>query len=83
MHDIIVKHHCGISAWRTPINEVALEVHSCLNNDVWLESSGRAARMLAERYFDRDFLASQLERVLSASSARYTNRAESIAPGLY
>ena len=83
MHDLVLKHRCGISAWGRPLDEVARELDSRLNDSEWLSRAGRSSRMLAESYFDRDLLASQLERVLVAAVNGHCDEAESIAPGVY
>ena len=83
MHDLILKHRCGISAWRQPLDKVARELDSRLNDSEWLSRAGRSSRMLAESYFDRDLLASELERVLVAAVNGTCDDVESIALGVY
>lgn len=83
MHQLVIQHQCGIVAWRRPLQDVARELDRCLNDEDWLTSAGRSARKLAELYFERDFLATQFEKVLVASANGNPYLAETIAPGLY
>jgi glycosyltransferase involved in cell wall biosynthesis len=70
MHAIVQKHKCGITAWNKPISEVALELNKFINDEEALSSSRRAARVLAEKYFDRDVLAKKLLIVFESVEKR-------------
>jgi len=83
MHDLVLQHQCGISAWGRPLDQVARELDCRLNDSAWLHRAGHSARMLAECCFDRDLLASQLENVFFAAVNGKFDMAESIAPGVY
>jgi glycosyltransferase involved in cell wall biosynthesis len=83
MRDLIVDYSCGISAWRTPLDEVATELDKCMHDCNWLATSGRSALNLAQLYFDRNILSSQLEQVLVSTVEGMPELAESIAPGDY
>ena len=83
MHDLVLHHQCGITAWGRPLDQVAKELDCRLNDSEWLGHAGRSARSVAECYFDRDLLASQLEKVLAAASQGKSDMAETIAPGVY
>lgn len=83
MHDLVLKHRCGISAWGRPLDKVARELDSRLNDSAWLNRAGCSSRILAESYFDRDLLASQLERVLVGAVNGTSDDTESIALGVY
>lgn len=83
MHDLIHKHQCGINAWRRPLNEVASEVATRLQDREWLEEASRNAKNLAEKQFDRDVLAVQLESVLISVISSAPRKAAAIAPGEY
>ena len=83
MHDFVLRYECGISAWGRRLDHVARELDCRLNDSSWLTRTGRSARHLAEHYFDRDLLASQLEEVLISVSQDNQDRVESIAPGLF
>lgn len=83
MHDLVLQYQCGIAAWGRPLDEVARELDSCLNDAKWLESAGLSARTLAQHLFDRDALASQLERVFVTVENGSLGTVESIAPGVY
>lgn len=83
MHDIVLRHQCGIAAWGRPVDQAARELDLRLNDSEWLSRAARSARKLAESYFDRDLLASQLEKVLVAAVNGKSGIAESIAPGVY
>ena len=83
MHDLVTTHGCGIAAWGWSIEEVAQELHQRLHDPDWLQKAGAASRDLAETHFDRDLLALQLEKVLSAAVIRTSGKAEAIAPGRY
>jgi glycosyltransferase involved in cell wall biosynthesis len=83
MHELVIQHDCGIAAWSRPINEVARELDERLHDLAWLEKAGAAAKRLAERFFDRNLLAQQLEQVLVAAVDRKPETVEKIAPGVY
>ena len=83
MHDLVVKYECGIAAWGMPIDRVAQLLDEKLNDCDWLDNAGSSAMTLALKYFDRDALASQLDRVLHASTHNCPESAESIAPGIF
>lgn len=83
MHELVEQHCCGIAAWGRPINQVARELDERLHDSAWLERAGAAAKRLAERFFDRDLLAQQLEQVLVAAIGRKPETVEKIAPGVY
>ena len=83
MHELVIKYRCGISAWGRPLDDVARELDSRLNDLEWLSSTRRNSRILAENFFDRDDLARQLESVLIAASKGKSYMAESVAPGIY
>lgn len=83
MHDLVLEHRCGIAAWGSPLVQVAMELDCRLNDSEWLKRAGNSSRKLAECCFDRDMLASQLERVLVATVNGKPKMAESIAPGVY
>ena len=57
MHELVSSHQSGLPMWQKPIDAVADEIDSKLHDKQWLEKAGRAARNLAEVYFDRDVLA--------------------------
>src|SRR5690625_1708404 len=82
-HELINKHHCGVSLWRKPIDEAARLLAEHITNKTWLQEAGQASRLLAEQYFDRDKLAAQLEQVLIAAARGQSNQVQSIAPGIY
>jgi len=83
MHDLVLEHQCGIAAWGRPLDQVARELDSRLNDWEWLGRAGRSARKLADCYFDRALLASHLERVLVAAVNGKPDMTESIASGIY
>lgn len=68
IHDLVIKHDCGISGWRRNIGDVALDLDQCMHDTYWLEQASRSSRRLAESLFDRDVLAHQLEKVLTAAA---------------
>ena len=57
----------GLTLPADDIPAAAAALTAALQSDDWLESAGTAARSLAETRFDRDQLATQLERVLLAA----------------
>lgn len=83
MHDLVVSHECGLSMWQKSHAQVALQINEKLNDESWLVRAGESARRLAEMYFDRDLLASQLEQVLISSYSGEPQLAAVIAPGTY
>lgn len=83
MHDLVVRHGCGLAMWRQPIEIVAQELHTKMNDREWLEQASISARNLAEVEFDRDKLAQQLIQVLRLSVAGNAAEVAAIAPGTY
>jgi glycosyltransferase involved in cell wall biosynthesis len=83
MHDLVLSHDCGLAMWRKPIKEAAEELDLAMHDSDWLAKTGKAARHLAENYFDRDKLAQQLEQILVATKEGRADRAALIAPGIY
>lgn len=83
MHDMVMLNNCGLPMWRRPMSEVAFKLHSAMHDSAWLAQAGFAARKLAEKHFDRNILASQLEKLLVAAKNRSSHIASSIAPGLF
>ena len=81
MHDLVVKYDCGIAAWGRSMEDVARDVDCRLNDAVWMSRAGASASMVAKTFFDRDLLASQLEKVLSGVCVGCDTSAELIAPG--
>lgn len=81
MHDLVVTHQCGFSAWEMSVETAASALDRLASDPMWLQDAGRASRLLAERYFDRDLLARQFEQVLMAAVEGRWTTAESIAPG--
>jgi len=83
MHDLVMSHRCGLPVWQKSIDEVAEELDKKMHDRLWLEKAGYAARKLAEVYFDRDILASQLIEVLQSVDDGVPQKASMIAPGIY
>jgi len=83
MHELITKHECGLPMWQRSITDAAAALDARMHDQVWLDRAGRAARKLAESFFDRDVLADQLIRVLLAVAEGKPHSAEQIAPGVY
>ena len=82
-HELINKHNCGVSLWQKPIDEAAQLLAAKITDMAWLQIAGKSSRQLAEEYFDRDKLATQLEQVLIAAVEGNSAKVESIAPGEY
>ena len=68
MHDLVLEHHCGITGWRRSLQDVARELDQRMHDSEWLDTAGRSAKTIAEENFDRDLLASKLEKVLIAAA---------------
>ena len=83
MHDLVLKHECGLAMWQQSIDTVAQEVASKITDKKWLELAGIKARELAEYEFDRDVLANQLEKVLLSVKQGNSKSVETISPGNY
>lgn len=83
MHELVESHGCGLAMWRKPIDEVAKTIDDKLHDEDWLQSAGRASRQLAECYFDRDKLASQLIEVIESAVHGEGRMPSDIAPGEY
>lgn len=83
MHDLILSRDCGLAMWQRPIESVAKELDSKIQDLEWLKQAGSAARALAEQEFDRDQLANQLMRVLSLAVEQKTTEVSKVAPGVY
>jgi glycosyltransferase involved in cell wall biosynthesis len=83
MHELVMANGCGLAMWQQSPTNVAAELDVKMHDLDWLEESGRAARKLAEKCFDRDKLAGQLIDVLQAVKDRQPDKAVKIAPGDY
>lgn len=83
MHDLVKIKGCGLALWQLTLSEVATELDQKMNDKNWLEQAGKAARQLAEEYFDRDILANQLIQVLQAAQEKNSKSISQIAPGNY
>jgi glycosyltransferase involved in cell wall biosynthesis len=83
MHDLVSSNNCGLAMWRKPMEAVAAELDRVLHDPAWLCKAGQASRQLAEKYFDRDTLAAQLEQVLMAVIDGNPDYSEKIALGIY
>lgn len=83
MHEVVKAHNCGLALWQQPIDMVAKELNSKMNDAKWLAQAGNAAKKLAENEFDRDKLADQLMTVLSLAVESKASEAAKIAPGVY
>lgn len=83
MHDLVTTHDCGLPMWQKPIREVAKLLDSRMHDQVWLDKAGLSARKLAEHSFDRDTLANQLMEVIQSAVDGNSNKASSIALGIY
>jgi glycosyltransferase involved in cell wall biosynthesis len=83
MHDLVTSRECGLPLWQKSAAEVAEVLETKMYDQVWLDKAGRAARTLAEEYFDRDVLAEQLIAVLQSAVDGEPHHAEEIAPGNY
>ena len=60
MHELVVERKCGLALWRMPIPDVAIEIHTCLNNFNWKDSVSKEALTLAKTYFEPDLLANKI-----------------------
>lgn len=83
MHDLVKANGCGLALWQRSPSEVATELDQKMHDVNWLKQAGKAARQLAEEYFDRDILANQLIQVLQAAKQKRSASASQIAPGNY
>lgn len=83
MHDLVIKHECGLPMWQEYVDDVAEILDIKMHDKAWLDKAGQAARNLAEEYFDRDLLAAQLMEVLQSAVEGEPNNAARIAPGDY
>jgi glycosyltransferase involved in cell wall biosynthesis len=83
MHDLISLYRCGLCMHGKSIHEVAEELDRVMFDAKWLKAAGNTAHKLAKKFFDRDVLAIQLEKVLVATKEGKPEMAETIAPGLY
>ena len=83
MNDLIKNHSCGLAMWKTPYPKIAQELNEKLYDENWLSSASKASAKLADEYFDRDLLASQLIELLENVVDKKAEAAESLAPGIY
>lgn len=83
MHELVVERKCGLALWRMPIPDVAIEIHTCLNNFNWKDSVSKEALTLAKTYFEPDLLANKLLRVIDATVMDETDNCEAIAPDFF
>lgn len=83
MHELVMKHDCGLAMWNKLVPQVANELNNKMNDQDWLLEASISSRRLAEEFFGRDELASQLEQVLLAAYEGRPELSASIAPGFY
>lgn len=79
--ELIRSSGAGIVTWGLSAQEGAKKVARCLRDEEWLLKASASARKVAENLFDRDKLASQLEKVLLSAIKREGGTSKSIAPG--
>lgn len=71
MRDVLERHNAGIAVPSNDPEELATKIIQLRSQPELLAEMGRNARGLAEREYDRDKLAQQLEEVLSSIVSRY------------
>ena len=69
--------------WKKSVEYVAEQLDEKMHDEAWLKDAGCSARKLAEEFFDRDVLATQLISVLQSAVDGNPDRAVEIAPGNY
>ena len=67
---------CGLILDSTDIDRASRQLYDVLTDEAWLQTAGKVARDLAERQFNRNTQARQLERVLSEVIAERTQPAQ-------
>lgn len=82
MSELVSCYECGFNAYGMPIEVVAKELDEKMFNTNWLKKRGEAAKKLAKKYFEREDLAFQFEKVLLLAREK-NNNVELIAPGEY
>jgi len=83
MHELVKTSKCGLPMWRKSTVEIASALDKKMNDPVWVNESGRAARELAETYFDRDLLSKELITVLQLAVDKRASSVSDVAPGRY
>jgi glycosyltransferase involved in cell wall biosynthesis len=83
MHDLVTSNECGLLMWKKSVEYVAEQLDEKMHDEAWLKDAGCSARKLAEEFFDRDVLATQLISVLQSAVDGNPDRAVEIAPGNY
>ena len=83
MQDLVTRFDCGLSMYSKNIERVAKELDAAMSNDIWLQSSGKSAKELAKKFFDREILAEQLEKILILTKNNQPELVENVAEGIY
>ena len=83
MTDIVRNRDCGIDTSGLEMRDAAELVDSKLRDRVWLAQAGVEAGQVAEQFFSRDMLVTQLDMILKAVIAGKCHLTEGIAPGRY
>tara|TARA_Y200000002_G_scaffold381355_1_gene395198 strand:- start:452 stop:1708 length:1257 start_codon:yes stop_codon:yes gene_type:complete len=83
MQDLVSNYDCGLCVHGKSMNNAALELHELMNDPSKLKKSGNNSLKLAKKFFNRDKLAEQLEKVLINTKEGNFDKIEKIAPGVY
>ncbi|SCZ61504.1 Glycosyltransferase involved in cell wall bisynthesis [Thiohalomonas denitrificans] len=76
--ELVTREQAGLVVWGKSTEEAVAQIVSSLRDQVWMREAGENARATAERLFDRDVLANQLEHVLVMAYERQGNRVATI-----
>lgn len=82
-YDLLNASGAGLAVWQKSPAESAQMLSDLLNNEERLESMSQNSARLADKYFDRDLLASQLIQVIESAHQGKSELAASISPGDY
>jgi len=83
MQDLINSYNCGLCMHGKSIDLVANELDLAMKNHKWLQLAGDTAKKLALKFFDREELSKQLEKILITTKNDKPELAENIARGIY
>ena len=81
--DLINSYNCGLCMHGKSIDLVANELDLAMKNHKWLQLAGDTAKKLALKFFDREELSKQLEKILITTKNDKPELAENIARGIY
>ena len=65
INKLIIENKCGVDGWRAPLEDLAKNVDSKCNDNLWLKDASMNSYKLGRKYFDRDIAANNLNKIFN------------------